>query len=71
MFKRIASAGFQHESNSFAPNPATLADFERADSWPRMLRGPAVTRGTRGLNLPIAGVIADPRELAREEGEAA
>ncbi|MEM6390582.1 MAG: M81 family metallopeptidase [Pseudomonadota bacterium] len=57
MFKRIAIAGFQHESNSFAPNPATLADFERADSWPGMLRGPEVTRGTRGLNLPIAGFI--------------
>lgn len=54
----IAIAGFQHETNSFGVGHAGLAEFEMADSWPGYLRGPEVTNGTRGLNLPIAGAIA-------------
>ncbi|MEM6741001.1 MAG: M81 family metallopeptidase [Pseudomonadota bacterium] len=52
---RIAIAGFQHETNSFAPFLTDFADFEMADSWPGLLRGDAVIAKTRGLNLPIAG----------------
>lgn len=54
---RIAVAGFQHETNSFAPSKAELADFEMADSWPGLLTGEAVLAGTRGMNLPVAGFI--------------
>lgn len=54
---RIAIAGFQHETNSFSSIPATLRDFEIADSWPGLLRGEAVLTGTQGLNLPIAGFV--------------
>ncbi|GAB5447891.1 M81 family metallopeptidase [Gymnodinialimonas sp.] len=61
---RIAVAGFQHETNSFSPTPATLADFEMDDSWPGLSRGPDVIHRTRGINLPIAGFVqaaeADP-----------
>jgi hypothetical protein len=31
---RIAIAGFQHETNSFATSIAGLAEFEMADAWP-------------------------------------
>ena len=54
---RIAIAGFQHETNTFATGRTGLQDFEVADSWPRMLRGSEIIAGTRGLNLPIAGFI--------------
>jgi len=55
---RIAIAGFQHESNTFAPGRAGLAEFEMADSWPEMLTGTDVIEGTRGMNLPVAGFVA-------------
>ena len=60
--KRIAIAGFQHETNCFAVTKAGLAEFERADSWPEMLFGSRVLSETRGMNLPIAGFA-----LAAEE----
>ena len=53
----IAVAGFQHETNSFAPSNADLAAFEMADSWPGLLCGHDVLEGTRGMNLPIAGFV--------------
>ncbi|MEM8949844.1 MAG: M81 family metallopeptidase [Pseudomonadota bacterium] len=52
---RITIAGFQHETNSFAPSKAGISDFEMADSWPGLLLGDAVLDGTRGMNLPVAG----------------
>ncbi len=55
MEKRIAIAGFQHETNSFGIGHAGLAEFEMADSWPGLLSGQEVITGTRGMNLPIAG----------------
>ncbi|MDP5215696.1 M81 family metallopeptidase [Ruegeria sp. 2205SS24-7] len=55
---RIATAGFQHETNSFGTGRAGLAEFETADSWPALLTGSEVTSGTRGMNLPIAGFTA-------------
>jgi len=55
---RIAIAGFQHETNSLGTGRAGLAEFEMADSWPRLLAGPEVVEETRGMNLPIAGFAA-------------
>ena len=55
--RRIAIAGFQHETNSFAPTPTGWREFEMADSWPELLTGAAVITRTRGMNLPIAGAI--------------
>lgn len=54
---KIAIAGFQHETNSFAPGRADLNAFEMADTWPQLLEGEAVVTGTHGMNLPIAGAI--------------
>ncbi|HVF16004.1 MAG TPA: M81 family metallopeptidase, partial [Steroidobacteraceae bacterium] len=54
---RIAVAGFQHETNTFAPQPATLADFEAPDAWPGLVRGADMIDAVRGINLPAAGFI--------------
>ncbi len=54
---RIAVGGFQHETNTFAPVKATLADFEAADAWPGLVRGGDLLDAVRGINLPIAGFI--------------
>lgn len=60
---RIAIAGFQHETNTFAPALAGFEDFRVADSWPGMLQGADVVSGTRGLNLPIAGMATEADRL--------
>jgi microcystin degradation protein MlrC len=54
---RIAVGGFQHETNTFAPQRATWADFERADAWPGYVRGPALFDAVEGFNIPIAGAV--------------
>jgi len=61
--KRIAVAGFQHETNTFAPTLAGYADFEEADAWPGLLRGGDVLRGLKGINIPITG-FADAASAA-------
>ena len=38
----IAVAGFQHETNKFAPLPTTMDLFERRGGWPKLVRGSAV-----------------------------
>ena len=54
---RIAVGGFQHETNTFAPQRATWADFERADAWPGFIRGPELIEAVEGYNIPIAGAV--------------
>jgi microcystin degradation protein MlrC len=54
---RIGIGGLHHETNSFAPQPATFERFVEADGWPPLLRGPAMLPGTAEINLAIAGFI--------------
>jgi microcystin degradation protein MlrC len=54
---RIAVAGFRHETNTFAPAKALLADFEVGYSWPPLTRGEPVREAVRGYNLALAGFI--------------
>jgi len=63
---RIAVGGFQHETNTFAPQRATWADFERADAWPGYVRGPALFDAVAGFNIPIAGAVETLRGLGHE-----
>ncbi|HEV7717284.1 MAG TPA: M81 family metallopeptidase [Steroidobacteraceae bacterium] len=63
---RIAVAGFQHETNTFAPLKATLADFEQADAWPGLTAGAALFDAVKGINLPAAGFIDEARSLGHE-----
>ncbi len=63
---RIAVGGFQHETNTFAPQRATWEDFERADAWPPFLRGAEMIAAVEGFNIPIAGAIKTLRALGHE-----
>jgi len=53
--KRIAIAGFQHETNTFAPSHATYSEFEEADAWPGLLKNDEVTRELSGLKVSLTG----------------
>ena len=63
---RIAVGGFQHETNTFAPQRATWDDFARADAWPGYVRGPELFEAVAGYNIPIAGAVETLRELGHE-----
>jgi microcystin degradation protein MlrC len=54
---RIAVGGFQHETNTFAPSPATLEAFSRGGAWPPFASGDAMLAGLAGANLPATGAI--------------
>ena len=54
---RILIAGFQHETNTFAPSLADWAAFTRGDSFPAFVRGPDMPRTLAGINIPVAGFI--------------
>jgi microcystin degradation protein MlrC len=60
---RIAIGGFQHETNTFSPVPATFADFAAADAWPGLVRGGALLDAVAGINLPAAGFVQEARSL--------
>lgn len=55
---RIAVGGLHHETNTFAPQPATFARFAEADGWPELSRGAALPANTAGINLPVSGFLA-------------
>ncbi len=63
---RIAIAGFQHETNTFAPMGATFEDFLKHDAWPGLTRGTEVVDAFAGLNLPIAGFTQAARAAGHE-----
>ena len=55
--KRIAVAGFQHETNTFAPTIAGFTEFEEADGWPGLLNGKEVIDALSGVNISITGFV--------------
>ena len=63
---RIAVGGFQHETNTFAPQRATWDDFARADAWPGYVRGGELFDAVAGYNIPIAGAVETLRGLGHE-----
>ncbi len=54
---RILIAGYQHETNTFAPSLADWAAFTRGDSFPAFVRGQAMQAALTGINIPVAGFI--------------
>ena len=54
---RILIAGYQHETNTFAPSLADWAAFTRGDSFPAFVRGQAMQDQLSGINIPVAGFI--------------
>lgn len=63
---RIAVGGFQHETNTFAPQRAGWGDFERADAWPGFVRGQELIAAVEGFNIPIAGAVQALQALGHE-----
>ncbi len=59
----IAIAGFQHETNTFAPHLAQYEDFVKADGWPGLNTGEDVFTIMSGLNIPISGFIASANDF--------
>jgi microcystin degradation protein MlrC len=63
---RVAIAGFQHETNSFAPVPADFEAFRRAAAWPGLTIGGDVLASIEGMNLALAGFSAKARAAGDE-----
>ncbi|MES2712532.1 MAG: M81 family metallopeptidase [Pseudomonadota bacterium] len=55
---RIAIAGFQHESHSFAPMPTGWAQFVKPGGFPPLQRAATLLETMRPTSVPIAGAIA-------------
>jgi len=63
---RILVAGFQHETNTFAPVLATYEDFVRGEGWPPLTRGDACFDVFDGMNIPIAGFMPEAKRLGHQ-----
>ena len=61
---RILLAGYQHETNTFAPSLADWAAFIRGDTFPAFMRGQTVLDTFRGVNAPVGGFL----DAARSAG---
>ena len=53
----ILIAGYQHETNTFAPSLADWPAFCRGDSFPAYQRGIAMQQALAPVNLPMGGFI--------------
>ncbi|WP_119165675.1 M81 family metallopeptidase [Algihabitans albus] len=63
---KIAIAGFQHETNTFAPAKADYDAFASGGAWPPLSRGAAMLQALSGMNLPAAGAIEEARSLGHQ-----
>jgi len=61
---RILIAGYQHETNTFAPSLADWAAFNTGESFPAFVRGQAMQAQLTGINIPVGGFI----DAAKREG---
>ena len=59
---RIFVAGFQHETNTFAPSRADWAAFESGAGYPESTHGEAMLARMAPTTLPMGGFIAAARE---------
>lgn len=60
--KRVAVAGFFHETNTFSPAPTDLAAFKRQATLPGLTIGEAMITRFAGLNVPVTGAMTALRE---------
>jgi len=60
---RIAIAGFQHETNTFAPQKATLDKFIAGEGWPPLTEGRAMFETFAPMNIPVGGFIAAATQM--------
>ena len=62
----IAVGGWHHETNTFAPTPATYEAFTRDGGRPALSRGEAMLAALEGFNLSAAGFIDTARAQGHE-----
>ena len=62
---KIAIAGFQHETNTFAPTMARYEHFVNGGGFPAMTRGDAILN-FRDINIPAGGFIHTAEGLGHE-----
>ena len=62
----IAVGGWHHETNTFAPTPATYEAFTRDGGRPALSRGEAMLAALKGFNLSAAGFIDTARAQGHE-----
>ncbi|MBN8494403.1 MAG: M81 family metallopeptidase [Burkholderiales bacterium] len=58
---RIFVAGFQHETNTFAPTRADWPAFESGSAFPAYSHGPAMLEALGPTSLPMGGFIREAR----------
>ena len=58
---RIFVAGFQHETNTFAPTKADWAAFESGSAFPAFSQGEAMLERLGPTSLPMGGFIREAR----------
>jgi microcystin degradation protein MlrC len=63
---RVLVAGFQHETNTFAPSKADWAAFEAGAGYPAVSRGAAMIETIAPTSLPAAGFLRAARERGWE-----
>lgn len=63
---RIAVAGFQHETNTFAPLKADYQAFVEAKAFPPLVTGAEMLARVEGKTLPSSGAIAALRAAGAE-----
>ncbi|MEM0934375.1 MAG: M81 family metallopeptidase [Pseudomonadota bacterium] len=56
---RIAIAGLQHETNTFAEGITGLGAFEVPGGWPPLCRGVDMRAELSGTSVPMAGALAE------------
>lgn len=54
---RIVYGGFQHETNTFAPDLADWDAFMAGGGWPGLVSGDGVWPAIQGSNIPAAGFV--------------
>ncbi|MER9256357.1 M81 family metallopeptidase [Mesorhizobium sp. M0598] len=59
---RVAIAGFQHETNTFAPFGAPFDDFVRGGGWPPLTTGAAILDLFPPIEIPIGGFIGAAKD---------
>lgn len=63
---RIAIAGFQHETNTFAPLKARYENFLQGESWPGLTQGGAMFDVLPPMNISSGGFIKEARRLGHD-----
>lgn len=60
---KVLVAGYQHETNTFAPTKADWEAFNRGDSFPAFIHGQAMLDKLAGINIPMGGFIEAARTM--------